>query len=75
MRYSQLFSRSIRYSRLLAAGERVLFDDRDLSVGVKFADADILGDPDRHIISRKLVSSGCSETQLYRASNSSVVKL
>jgi prolyl-tRNA synthetase len=63
------------YSQLLAAGKRVLFDDRDVSAGIKFADADLLGVPERQIISKKLVSSGCSETQLYRASNSSVVKL
>ena len=64
-----------RYSQLLATGRRVLFDDRDVSAGIKFADADLLGVPERQIISKKLVSSGCAETQLYRAGNSSVVKL
>jgi prolyl-tRNA synthetase len=63
------------YSQLLTAGKRVLFDDRDVSAGVKFADADLLGVPERHIISKKLVSSGCVEVQRYRGNNSGVIEL
>lgn len=42
------------YADLLAAGVDVLYDDRDLSPGVKFKDADLIGIPFRVNIGRKL---------------------
>jgi|SRR3989344_3266194 len=41
------------YQALQAAGITVLFDDRDLSAGAKFADGDLLGMPLRLVISRR----------------------
>lgn len=42
------------YNALVAAGIEVLWDDRgDVSAGVKFADADLLGMPVRLVISKK----------------------
>lgn len=46
------------YDRLTAAGVQVIYDDRDLRAGEKFADADLLGIPYRVVISDKTVSSG-----------------
>lgn len=43
------------YKDLLAAGIEVLYDDRDLSPGVKFADADLIGLPYRVVVSGKTV--------------------
>jgi prolyl-tRNA synthetase len=42
------------YEELKAAGVDVLYDDRDLSPGVKFKDADLIGVPFRVNIGKKL---------------------
>ena len=39
------------YEQLLKAGIEVLWDDRDESAGVKFADADLIGNPVRLVVS------------------------
>lgn len=44
------------YGELQKSGISVLFDDRDLSVGEKFADADLLGMPWRLVVSEKTLS-------------------
>jgi prolyl-tRNA synthetase len=41
------------YSVLLKAGVEVLWDNRDLRAGEKFADADLLGIPMRLVVSEK----------------------
>lgn len=41
------------YAKLLSGGVEVLYDDRDLSAGEKFADADLIGIPWRFVISEK----------------------
>jgi len=41
------------YNKLQKEGIEVLFDDRDMAAGVKFADADLLGIPNRLVISEK----------------------
>ncbi len=41
------------YNKLIDAGVEVLYDDRDLSAGAKFADADLIGAPSRLIISNR----------------------
>lgn len=41
------------YNRLDEAGVEVLFDDRDVSAGEKFADADLIGIPVRLVVSEK----------------------
>ena len=46
------------YGRLSAHGVLVLYDDRDMSAGAKFADADLLGIPKRAVISEKTVAAG-----------------
>jgi prolyl-tRNA synthetase len=38
------------YQQLTASGASVLFDDRDLSAGVKFADADLFGMPTQLVV-------------------------
>ena len=48
------------YSDLQKAGVEVLYDDRNVSAGVMFSDADLLGVPVRVIVSpRNLKESGC----------------
>ncbi|MEK9183164.1 MAG: aminoacyl--tRNA ligase-related protein [Patescibacteria group bacterium] len=44
------------YNHLLKNGEEVLFDNRALSPGAKFADADLIGIPARLVISEKTLA-------------------
>jgi prolyl-tRNA synthetase len=49
------------YGRLVAAGVDVLYDDRDVSPGVKFADADLIGVPVRLVVGAKGLARGVVE--------------
>ena len=49
------------YKELEAAGVEVLFDDRPVSAGVMFSDADLLSAPVRVVISPKTLSRGAFE--------------
>ena len=49
------------YNRLTEAGVEVLYDDRDLRPGEKFADADLLGIPYRVVVSDKTAEAGSYE--------------
>ena len=46
------------YKDLRASGVTVLYDDRDVRAGEKFADADLLGMPYRVVISSKTIEQG-----------------
>ncbi len=49
------------YAELLVAGVEVLYDDRDVSPGVKFADADLVGIPVRLVVGAKGLARGIVE--------------
>lgn len=49
------------YKKLTDAGIDVLFDDREVAAGVKFADADLLGIPYRVVISEKTLKEDSVE--------------
>jgi prolyl-tRNA synthetase len=49
------------YDELVAAGREVLFDDRDIGAGAKFADADLIGIPVRIVIGFKHLADGKAE--------------
>jgi prolyl-tRNA synthetase len=49
------------YERLTAAGVGVLYDDRDLRPGEKFADADLMGIPYRVVVSEKTIAASSYE--------------
>jgi prolyl-tRNA synthetase len=49
------------HDRLEAGGIDVLYDDRDISPGVKFADADLLGVPVRLVLGAKGLARGIVE--------------
>nr|MBA3655001.1 proline--tRNA ligase [Actinomycetota bacterium] len=49
------------YGALVAAGVAVLYDDRDVSAGVKFADADLLGVPVQLVVGRRGLADGVVE--------------
>jgi prolyl-tRNA synthetase len=54
------------YATLSEGGIEVLFDDRDLGPGEKFADAELLGCPVRLTVGRRALESGEVEVQLRR---------
>ena len=54
------------YETLAAGGVEVLYDDRDLGPGEKFADAELLGCPLRLTVGRRSIESGEAEVQLRR---------
>jgi prolyl-tRNA synthetase len=58
-----------------AAGLKVLLDDRDLSPGQKFADAELLGCPLRLTVGRRSLESGALEAQIRRGRESREVPL
>jgi len=49
------------YDRLLSEGIEVIYDDRVVSAGVMFSDADLIGAPVRIIVSPRNLSEGCCE--------------
>jgi len=49
------------YDELISAGFEVLYDDRDLSAGAKFAEADLIGLPWRLVISQKTLDKKSAE--------------
>ena len=49
------------YQQLLKAGIEVLFDDRNLQAGEKFADADLIGIPLRIVVSEKTLAKDSVE--------------
>ncbi len=51
------------YEELRTAGASVLYDDRDVSPGVKFADADLLGMPTQLVVGGKGLSRGVAEVK------------
>jgi prolyl-tRNA synthetase len=54
------------YATLVGGGVDVLYDDRDLAPGEKFADAELLGCPLRLTVGRRSLESGEVEAQLRR---------
>lgn len=63
------------YDSLTQAGVEVLWDDRDLSAGVKFADADLIGNPYRLIVSEKSLSGGGVELKRRAEEKSEIIPL
>ena len=49
------------YTEMTAAGKEVLFDDRDLRAGEKFAESDLLGIPKRIVVGKEAIASGLFE--------------
>jgi len=51
------------YNKLIENGVEVLYDERDTSLGVKFADADLIGIPLRLVVSEKSLGAGGIEVK------------
>ena len=61
------------YKQLQDAGFEVLFDDRDIRAGEKFADADLLGLPCRVVVSEKSLAAGGFEFKKRTAETTEVL--
>lgn len=63
------------YQQLQQVGLRVLYDDRDESPGVKFADADLIGAPARVTVSKRNLDKGCVELKARASTETRTVAL
>jgi len=63
------------YKKLLDSGIEVLYDDRDLSAGQKFYDADLIGCPYRLVIGKKFVENGQLEIKKRSSETVSYISL
>ena len=64
------------YKNLVASGAEVLFDDRrDVTAGVKFADADLIGLPVRLIVSKKTLDQQSVEMKKRNEAESKLVPI
>jgi len=63
------------YEEFVRAGVAVLYDDRDISAGAKFADADLIGCPYRVVISKKTLAADSAELKARAGGESELVKL
>jgi prolyl-tRNA synthetase len=63
------------YQTLLKQGIDVLYDDRDVSPGVKFADSDLIGIPHRIVISEKTLKEDSVESKKRGEEKAELVKI
>jgi len=63
------------YAMLSDAGIEVLYDDREVSAGEKFADSDLIGIPNRIVVSKKSLETGGAEFKRRNSQESEIVKI
>jgi len=63
------------YNELTKKGIEVLFDDREATAGVKFAESDIIGIPYRIVVSEKSLQAGGVEIKKRSEENSRIIKI
>jgi prolyl-tRNA synthetase len=63
------------YVDLIGRGVEVLYDDRDVRPGEKFADADLLGIPTRVVVSEKTLAEDSVELKKRTETEVSIVKI
>lgn len=63
------------YRELAGRGISVLYDDRPLSAGEKFADADLIGCPRRLVVSQKTLAAESAEIKARSGGEARLVKL
>jgi prolyl-tRNA synthetase len=63
------------YHDLKKKGIEVLYDDRDISAGQKFAEADLVGCPSRIVVSKKSLENGGVEYIESKRNTSDIIKV
>jgi prolyl-tRNA synthetase len=61
------------YTQLVNLGVEVLFDDRDVQAGEKFADSDLIGIPTRVVVSKKSLEAGGVEVKERTSDNGEIL--
>ncbi len=62
------------YETLLSNGVEVLYDDRDISAGVKFAESELMGMPIRVVVSPRSLENGEVEIAIRKSGEKMMVK-
>lgn len=63
------------YDQLKSEGVDVLWDDRNMSAGEKFADADLIGCPVRVLVSSRSIENGGVEVKLRKESEGKIISI
>lgn len=63
------------YAMLGEAGIEVLYDDREASAGEKFADSDLIGIPNRVVVSKKSLENGGVEFKRRDSQDNEIIKI
>ena len=63
------------YESLISKGIDVFYDDRSVSAGIKFADADLIGIPTRIVVSKKSLEAGGLEIKNRNQDESKIISL
>jgi prolyl-tRNA synthetase len=63
------------YDELQKKGIEVLFDDREISNGEKFADSDLIGIPFRVVVSKKSLAAGGIEVKKRNSEKSEIISI
>jgi prolyl-tRNA synthetase len=63
------------YQKLLGENREVLFDDREESAGVKLSDSDLIGIPQRWVVSEKTLAKDSIEVKKRNEEESHLVKI
>ena len=63
------------YTDLQDKGIEVLYDDREVGAGEKFADADLIGCPFRIVVSEKTLEKDCAEVKRRDSEKTELVKI
>ena len=63
------------YRTLLESGMEVLYDDREVSAGVKFADSDLIGIPYRIVVSSKTLEKASVELKKRNEDKAELIKI
>lgn len=61
------------YAELQGAGVEVLFDDRDVSAGIKMTEADLRGIPLRLVVSERSIKNGGAELKARSAADGEII--
>ncbi|KKP77580.1 MAG: Proline-tRNA ligase [Candidatus Moranbacteria bacterium GW2011_GWF2_35_39] len=63
------------YIALVKNSIEVLYDDREISAGEKFADSDLIGIPYRIVVSKKSLENGGVEIKKRNEKESKIIKI
>jgi len=63
------------YNTLVEKGVEVLWDDRDIQAGAKFADSDLIGIPKRIVVSKKTLEKNSVEVKMRNSDEAELVEI